>query len=244
MHEPDPAESKGESSDAPRQRVRVTWALPADADDAPPSTQVVVLVWCLWLAGAWGVSMLLSSSVVAARWLVVTSVVGLMLVWPAARLSEGRERVTMPGVLVEWLCLVLVFQAVIWPLRIISDWRMDQTAWLDGAVAAWSLLTAAVVAMGMQFRGAGARMAAMVLCVLVVLGEPMVLALAATVQGAGTLWEMRLTPLPTVWALAQPIADVSLGAWPARIMVVGVAAVAAWVAVGVVMAVSGRGRRG
>jgi len=211
------------------------WLTHTSERDAPPSTQLLVLGWCLWLLGSWGVSMLIASRVPAARWMMFSALVGLMLIWPVVRLSErsprGR-RSTVPagvllGVLVEWLCLVLVFQAVIWPLRVISDWRTDQTVWLDLAVVSWSLLTAALVALGLQWRESVPRTVMMAACVLVVVGEPMVLALSSGL-GLGSGWGLRVSPLETMWALSHPVLDVRLGPWPGRVLAAGMAAVLAW----------------
>lgn len=221
---------------------RVTWRPTGRA--TPARTQVVVLGWCVLLIGTWLAAMWLDSPVPSARWLMLTALMGLMLVWPAARLGEDRWRMSPAAVAVEWLCLVLVLQAVVWPLRIISGWRMDQTVWLDGAVLAWSFLSAAVVALGMQFRSGMGRTAAMVVCVLLVLGEPMALALAAVVRGGGPLWAMRVTPISTVWALTHPMANVSLAPWPGRVMTAGAAAVAAWVVVAMISAWIGLRRKG
>ena len=193
-------------------------------------TQMIVLGWCLWLVGTWAVTLSLTSSVPAARWLILVALMGLMLVWPAVRLSTREVRMRAGTVWMEWLCLVLVLQAAVWPLRIVSQWRLDQTAWLAGALAAWSLLTAAVVAMGMRSRRAGPRIAAMVACVVLVLGEPAVMALAAA-GGDTALWPMRVSPLATVWSLVQPALNVSLDPWPQRVVAAGAAAVIAWLMV-------------
>ena len=215
--------------------------------DAPPSTQLMVLGWCLWLLGSWAVSMLIASRVPAARWMVLSAVVGLMLMWPVVRLSErtprGGRASILPGVLVEWLCLVLVFQAVVWPLRVISDWRTDQTVWLDLAVVGWSLLTAALVALGLQWRRPVPRTAMMGLCALLVVGEPMVMWLAGVV-GLGAAWSMRVSPLETVWMLSHPIAAVRLAPWPGRVLTAAVAGVLAWVVLAVMSGLAGSGTMG
>ncbi len=194
---------------------------------------MVVMGWCLWLLGVGLLAWLVDGWIPAARWMVLLAVVGLMLVWPAIRLSEGGMRLTLPAVWVEWLCLILVFQAVVWLLRALSGWRMDQTVWLDAAVAAWSLLTAAVVGLGVRWPRAWPRTVAMVLCALLVLGEPLAVALVSLVWPAAArpIWSMHLSPLPTVWALAHPVVDVTLGPWPERVMFAAAGAVTAWVVV-------------
>ena len=62
---------------------------------------------------------------------------------PAPRLVGGPRLA-----IADWFALIVVFQAVIWPLRLSAGWSVTQTAWLDAAIAAWSLLVAAIVAVG------------------------------------------------------------------------------------------------
>lgn len=219
-----------------------------------PGVQGVLLGWCLWLLGAW--LMLLpsgTSAMPAAKWMIFTAMLGLMTVWPAVRLSQARlvdvmaepndtaksgdlRRWRLLTVLLEWVCLMLVFQAVLWPLRLAAaqehagQWTLEQGAWLDGAVAAWSLLTAAIVGWGCLQRGGGRRMAAMVLCMLLLFGEPIVMAIAVQVGGAGSGWSMRLSPFQTLWHLTAPLQKLALAPAAAQVISVAAAAVLAWAA--------------
>ncbi len=174
----------------------------------------------------------LDSPVVAFRWIVFAGMTGLMLLWPAYRLSGDRppridpphaipSRVPGPvgTALFEWFCLMLVFQIVVWwpqvvvwslqwlpmpPTGTVSGWSVQQTAWLDGAIAIWSLITAAIVAQGCRSRSPRRRTLAMGLCILLVLGEPLLIALAASGLGqlhplAAHLWISPIqTPLANV----------------------------------------------
>lgn len=208
------------------------------------STQVIVLGWCLWLAGAWGVALWFGSPVPAARWLIVLALMGLMLIWPAVRLSGLGGSVSAGAIAAEWLCLVLVLQAVVWPLRLVAHWRIDQALWLAGALAAWSLLTAALLAVGVRQRSVGPRVLAMAGCMLLVFGEPAAMAMVTVAADWGFVeagpWPMRVSPLAMVWALVQPALDVSLDPWPGQVLVASGAAAVAWM----VVALSAMGRRG
>jgi hypothetical protein len=118
-------------------------------------------------------------------------------------------------VLLEWLALAMVFQVVLWPLCANMDWKPRQTLVLDAAVTGWSLLTAALVALGCASRRGVVRTAAMAGCMVLLLGEPAVMALI-TVGAAGrvaTTWTMRLSPLETIWALTAPGALERSEAW-------------------------------
>ncbi len=101
----------------------------------------------------------------------------------------------------DWLALNLVFQAVIWPLRLASGWEVSQTAWLAAAVAGWSLMTGLLIAWGRGSNAASRRTGAMVICVGVVVAEPLLWWLAWRMGVLGGVGErsMRLSPLQALW---------------------------------------------
>lgn len=185
------------------------------------SVQGVVLAWTIWLGVSWVMLLGVESYRPAAKWMVFSSLAGMMGVWPAWRLSQGGGRgvwqQTATQVLLEWLALVIVFQVVLWPLCANMDWKPRQTLVLDAAVTGWSLLTAAVVALGCASRRGVVRTAAMAGCMGLLLGEPAVMALV-NVGAAGRAattwtWTMRLSPLETIWALTAPGAVERSEAW-------------------------------
>lgn len=195
----------------------------------------LVLGWCLWLLGSWGVTLAVATTVPAARWMVYASMAGMLLIWPALRLSQGvwprvagglpwRRRVLLAAV-GDWLSLNLVFQAVIWPLQLIAGWSFTQTLWLDLGIAAWSALVSAVIAWGRQARSAHGRTLAMLLCVGLLLAEPAMLA-------AGGLEAMRgvagIGPIVPIWRLTGPGEAFASAAVAPLIGSVAAAAVAGW----------------
>ncbi len=239
------------------------------------SVRGLVLVWTLWLLGCWGVTWMMDSIGPAVRWMIFAALLGLMVVWPALRLSEGGggerrasngERRTENGeqgsqltardsqlpvrrsqlearnsplgqTLLDWVSLMVVFQAVIWPLRLSGGWSMSQTWWLNGAVASWSLLTGLVVAWGVRFDKGGMRALAMVGCVALVVGEPLV----GGVMGIGgsTMW---VSPLELVWRLTEPPSRYTAGAWGERVGGAALAAAVGWVLLAVWAGAVSRGR--
>ncbi len=220
-----------------------------------------MLAWCLWLLGSWAVTLWLDSTRPAVRWMVFAALMGLMLLWPVFRLSQDypvpqryrtaekrgpAERASAPTprdwlppalplgrVLLDWLSLILVFQAVIWPLLVTAGWGLKQTLLLDAAVASWSLVTAALVAWGCRGRTAGHRATAMVLCLLLVLGEPAVLAMLDLVwPGPAGGWTLRVSPIQTIWALTDPTWSWSAAAtagWVERVAAAAAAGGLGWV---------------
>lgn len=212
----------------------------ARKDEAAASRRVV-LGWCLWLLGSWAVLLPMEGAVWAVRGMILAALVGLMVLWPLVRLSEAviitpadaaafPDRKPWPtwlvsvGVFVEWLSLIAVLQAVIWPLRITGDWSLAQALWLDAAVISWSLITAALIALGLQMNASSSRSVVMALCLLLFLGEWIV---AAWLPVAG----LGVSPLATVWSLTAPAAAVRHADVATPILAAAAAAVLAWVIV-------------
>ena len=194
-------------------------------------------MWCLWLLGSWLASGS-DGAQVASRRMVFACLTGLMLMWPVLRLAQSSGRpLKAEAVLWDWFCLNLVMQAVIWSLHVSAEWSLAQAFWLDAACAGWSLLTGLLLLAGGGWTSAPGRVAALGLCVLLVLGEPLLMAVVSAGR-SGVLWVMWLSPIDTIWALTDR---------PPRILpahVIGVAAVAAggWLGAGLWWAGTGRGR--
>jgi hypothetical protein len=236
--------------------------------EAIQSPRELVLLWCLWLLGAWVViwaGELASGNVWglaapgAVRWLVCAAVVGLMALWPAYRLSQGSlsspqgpegdadpqavlpaER--LPGdwrlpplraslVLRDWFCLMLVLQAVLWTLRVTARWTIEQAAWLNAALGAWSLLSAAVIAWGCRSPSGWRRTEAMALCLLMPLVEPLAMAFAGPLTlglGGEASWLLQLGPFQAVWFMTGPGPVSEVGGYAKAIPAVAILAGLAW----------------
>jgi len=226
-------------------------SVPTPADQAPPAQnlpkqpswhenemgwlRVIIVAWCLWLMGSWVMALVADTSVPRVRWMLFAGSFGLMLVWPAFRLSERtRERgvgVATLAILLEWFALIGVYQAVIWSLNLIALWPFVRGIWLDAAVVAWSLLTALIVAAARAWPGAAARMIGMLLCIALVFAEP-VLIWASVVFAGGQGWSMRVSPVQAFWELTQPAARSPIAPWDARTLSIALVAVAGWGALG------------
>ncbi len=199
----------------------------------------LVLGWCLWLLGSWGSTLSIAATVPAVRWMVYASMLGMLLIWPTYRLCLGPMALRYPGqpptlgadaraVLLDWLALNAVLQAVLWPLKLSADWTPGQTLWLVGAMAGWSLVTGVVIVLG-RAGGSLRRFLAMLACVLLVFGEPIV----SAVWGLAT--PGQLSPIGPIWVLTQPptlfesVRQIDL---VTMVLTVGVAGVVGWAMVG------------
>lgn len=225
----------------------VTQARPTVVID-PFGLRLLIISWCLWLLVSWSITLAIGSPVHAVRWVVFSAAFGLMAVWPALRLSQrlGGWRcdkglghamelgapLRLLATLLDWTCMLMVFQVVVWPLMLVGRWSVQQTLWLDLAVLAWSLLSAALVGMGRLSSAGWARVLAMVLCVLLWVGEPAWMALGgagfadpANVSG----WQMRISPIQALWELTTTVRPFDPAGWIPAVISTATAAGLAWV---------------
>jgi len=159
--------------------------------------------------------------------MVFSCLTGAMVMWPVLRLSQNMGRAISAGLLLwDWLCLNMVLQAVIWPLCITAQWTSQQALWLVAALAAWSLLSGLVLLVSGCWTSALGRVAGMLLCLLLLLGEPLLMACFASAHLSG-VWSMWISPIDTFLLLTGSPMRVC----GAHIIGVAVAAVLGWLAV-------------
>ncbi len=190
----------------------------------------LMLGWCLWLLGSWGVTLWLDAAQPSVRWMMFSAMTGLMAVWPTVRLSQAQVGFGRPAAgvaLSDWVGLAVILQAVIWPLRLIAQAPWWQAIWLDVAILSWSLATGAIIAAGRAFPGALARSGALVLALLLVFGEPLLMLLTRGVITG----PMRVSPIEILYRLTGPIDYLDLPGIRRQILAVAVSAVAAWVVI-------------
>ncbi len=228
----------------------------------PFGLRFLVIGWCLWLLVSWSISLTLGTTVHAVRWVVFSAVFGLMAVWPAFRLSQqplsmsaghraGGLGYAVAATLLDWVFLVVIFQVVIWPLMLVGGWSLRQTVFLDAAILSWSLLTGLVLALGRDRTGTGARIGMMLICAMLLVGEP---ALKALLSLGGWLeiinwgWAggepnlMRISPVQALWELTTTRRPYDPSIWATPVFSTTSAALIGWILLGV-MAVSRWGRR-
>lgn len=174
--------------------------------------------------------------------------VGMLVIWPALSLSQTRYIIRphhkganpqgLPGmpipvpmrtwvVFVQWLCLGLVNQSVLWPLQITAGWHTLQTVWINAALLVWSLLIGLFIAVGKRSFSSVHRSVAMLICVGLVFGEPLLQAVL------NKSWYMLISPVNTVHQLLLGHVNPSV---TSHITGVALAACVGWGLLGIIQA--------
>lgn len=214
-----------------------------------PSPRFLIIAFCMWLLGAWFIALQSTSMIQPIRWMVLCAFFCVMAFWPVLRLSQYRE----PGDLdhsssadsyrsagrlfVDWICLNLVFQTIIWPLHMNAQWHVMQTWWISATLASWSLITGAIIAIGCRSDRAMHRTLATLLCMLLLVGEPVLMVLLRKLPGfSGEGLErgqivFHTSPLGLVWTLTSPAATWAYQPWVTQVPAVALAGVTAWLVV-------------
>tara|TARA_B100000683_G_scaffold266433_1_gene298677 strand:- start:369 stop:1136 length:768 start_codon:yes stop_codon:yes gene_type:complete len=212
------------------------------------STRLLVLLWCAYLFGIWILSLQADSPSHASHWMIWCMMIGMLIIWPALTLSQTRYIIRphhdgpnpegLPGmpipvpmrtwvVFIQWLCLGLVNQSVLWPMQITANWQVMQTMWINAALLAWSLLIGLFIAVGKRSFSTVHRSIAMLICVGLIFGEPLL-------QGiTGISWHMLISPLHTVHQLLSGHITTTA---TSHITAVALAACVGWGILGIIQA--------
>jgi hypothetical protein len=213
----------------------------------------LILIFCFWLLGSWGVSLGLDSSLPAIRYMIFSAMLGMLLVWPMLRLSQEHPKVYVrkagkpsimgdlesgspmtPGaVFSDWFSLNMLFLCVAWILRMSAGWSVSQTAWMSIAMASWSLIVGALLIFGCRVDDGRHRTRMMAACILLFLGEPLVLTAMNVFQSPGDAfrWRMVILPLEAIWVMSGPASGWETSVWAPRIKVVALMALGLWLVV-------------
>ncbi|QQE09924.1 hypothetical protein JD969_10370 [Planctomycetota bacterium] len=177
--------------------------------------RLLTLLWCLWLLGAWLAVAFVGGGKEGVRWMVFGAAAGLLGVWPAYRLSSigsrwlvrKKQQVMVGEVFMEWLALVVVLQAVVWPLQITGQWFVQQTLLVDGILISWSMLAAVIVAWGSASLSSRKRTIAMLGCMLLIFGGILIKAVVGSELLSVQVWGVKgwvsvIGPLEALWVVS------------------------------------------
>jgi len=209
----------------------------------------LLLLWCLWLLGSWliirydggsSLAQLIGLGAYAGpdvttvdlRWMMVAAVAGLTGLWPVVRLTQGpAHRAGLNTViqpLVDWVGLMLIWQAVLWSVYVMLPWPIGQVVWLAVAMTAWGLLVGLVIGLGRVAATAPARAGAMLGCLVLLLAEPAIRALWFSVFETPWNAPTQLSPLRMFWALTAPPGYLVLDPWRSHAVALLIAGVLGW----------------
>jgi len=215
----------------------------------PDSRQrYLVMLWSIFLLIVWSVLTRFNPKVDPGviRQTLVMGMIGLLVLWPVFRLTEmpgfpSCLSIAPPGskpwrwvtreMFIDWFCLWLVLQPMIWPLRLSAKWSLDQTLWIVATMSAWSLLAGAITAWGCRWDCRVHRTLAMIGCLAVLLLEPLLMGLLNwnRMPGSSVTLPMALTPIPALWAMTVKSIDWNPQPWEARIACIAVLALVGWI---------------
>ena len=130
------------------------------------------------------------------RMMLVMASIGLVVVWPMAAMTTARAM--RPGrTLRESIILLILAQLIIWPAGLVTAWTPGRTSVLALALIGWGLVAAAVTAWGRVRPRAMERMAAMSICLLI-----MLVAVIISLADPSTTWAIPWSPATNLWSLA------------------------------------------
>lgn len=176
--------------------------------------RTLVIGWCLWLLGAWFVNNTLEgwavhTPIAALRWTALATVVGIMLVWPAWRLSCRHAQAFTFNTLLDMLLLLGLFQIV--AAAIARSYSPLRAVLIDLTVVIWAIPIGMWIDLGRR-GDAAVRTLAMFGCMVTFAGGAVAAGhvdgpVAVAVSPLRTLWELMatsaaFTDLALAWAMA------------------------------------------
>jgi len=158
---------------------------------------VLLLGWCVWLLASWFIAGWLEGPAAIPR-LRTTQLLawgGVMLVWPAWRLSTPAGRAPNIGVVCDMFSLWVGYQVL--AARMLMDFpRSWRGPVIDLAFSVWLLPVGLLVLIGRRSGSLG-RLVCMALCAAIVVGGT----LAGWTMGDGA-WGLAVSPARAIWVLS------------------------------------------
>lgn len=194
-------------------------------------SRLLFLIWCVWLLGNWLIHSRMESWIgpPTIRWLLLSALLGLLLIWPAVRLTDSTPHQGIWQTIGDLVGLLVIFQVIV--LRLLLEWSdgsVVRNSWslprallIDGVVMTWALVAAMWIDLGRRCVSVG-RSLAMLACVCSAFGGSMLV-------GVPSPWTMVVGPIRSLWQLTgstdvidpQPVVN--------RLAVLAAFVVAIWV---------------
>ncbi len=186
-----------------------------------------MLGWTVWLLGSFAINVSIDRQPFATpatiRWVLMSALMGIMLAWPAVRLSQRAPQRSTAATLCDLFILMSLLQLVIWPARVVPvDWSIAKVAVMDYAFLVYGLITAMIIDHGRRCGGVGRAVA---------LGAAIGWAICGLVlpSDAPTWARVLLSPIQTIYRLSMPNPVKAVEPMGGVLSVMGLAVVVVWV---------------
>lgn len=157
----------------------------------------LLVSWALNLAIDGPIRMSAETMLPAVRWLLLAAILGVHLIWPAWRLAQARPVRPLAQTWLDMLCLALVFQITIWPLRLLVEWTFWQATLINLATCLWLLPVGLCIYLGIRTTSSLTRVAVQLIALALLLAGPIYAILADDPASYAR------NPLALIWQLAS-----------------------------------------
>ncbi len=197
--------------------------------DPPELPRALVFGASLWIAVSWLVAIGVrpplqptsTSYTPAARMMLVSMSLGVLVAWPLARLSTRSPARPIATAALETVSLVALSQIVIWPLRLVTNWTVPRLGLLASDLLCITILVGGLLAvLGWDRRGRSLAMLGLVAWVVTPpllglgLADPAALAEASPIVRAWTTAGGGPAAVPAgAWLQTGIVAIVGLCIW-------------------------------
>lgn len=188
-----------------------------------PFSRELLLGWCLWLLACWFISGSLEGPYALPR-LRMTQMMawlGVMLVWPAWRLSVRQGPWPAVSTVCDMFSLWLGYQVL--AARMLIDFPQSlRGPLIDLAFTVWLLPVGLWVFLGRQ-SGPRGRAGFMLLCIVTAFGGTL-----AAIALEQTAWTLALAPARLMWLFSSGVTPVPIGEQAIALAAVGGGWIALW----------------
>ncbi len=187
--------------------------------------RILALMWAMYLMGGALTTIFAVRSLgaptpdrysYACRAMVIIVAVGATVLCPMTRLSQAPPRRPLRATVLDLIAILAPVQAVIWPMKLLTNWWWDVVAGLNLLMASWTVMIGAIVLRGCVSSSGLVRAVLTVLVVVLVGGAPAV-SLIVEASGAPALpgWWAMLSPVTATLALTSAPGNqaVAMSAW-------------------------------
>ena len=131
----------------------------SDRTTTPNSTPLprgLIILACFWIAGSWLENIGINTPIqpiaedysYGLKMLCSSLLIGITLGWPLMRLVMSRFIKPIRQTLLDMIVVGAGILVTIWPLRLLSSWSVEQTAFITGIMMGWVGIAGGVICIG------------------------------------------------------------------------------------------------